>query len=159
MKTKTICLLSLIAIILPTVTQAQAGKKAGNKEGKRPAPEAVVARLDSNESGTLTKDEVRGRMAQHFETIDANSDGAISVDELTAAREKARQGMKEKAERVRAADTDGNRAISIDEAADAGMTKLVENFAIVDIDGDGEISRQEMRDFRKANKNRKGPAK
>jgi Ca2+-binding EF-hand superfamily protein len=159
MKTKTICLLGLIAVLLPTATQAQAGNKAGGKEGKGPSPEAVFARLDSDENGTLSKNEVRGRMAQNFETIDGNGDGAISVGELTSAREQARQKMKKKGEKVKAADTDGNRAISIDEAADAGMTKLVENFAIVDIDGDGEISRQEMRELRKANKNRKGAAK
>lgn len=156
MKTKVIYLFSLIAILLPVAIQAQSGNNSGKKVGKGAGPEAVLARLDTDRNGSLSKDEVRGRMVERFETIDANSDGAINVDELTAAREQARQRMGERREKIRDADTDGNRAISIYEASDAGMDLLVEHFAVVDIDGDGEISRQEMRNFRKAKKTRKG---
>lgn len=153
MKNKIICLLSLISLLLPSLTYAQ----QGNKPVKGAGPETILARLDTNQNGSLSKDEVRGRMAERFDTIDANGDGEISIDELSAARDQAGERMGEKGEKVKNADTDGNGAISIDEASAAGMDKLVEHFALVDIDGDGEISRKEMREFRKANQNRKGP--
>ncbi|NBB80210.1 MAG: hypothetical protein GVY36_12345 [Verrucomicrobia bacterium] len=159
MKIKAIYLLSLLAICLPIAAEAQSGKNTGKKVGKGASPEAVLARLDADENGSLSKDEVRGRMLKHFESIDANSDGTIRLEELTAAREKTRERVGKKVEKIRDADTDGNRAISIDEAANAGMDKLVKNFEFVDIDGDGEISREEMRTFRKARQNRKGANK
>lgn len=156
MQTKIICLLSLTAICLPLAMQAQAGNNQGKQAGKGATPEAILARLDTDQNGTLSKDEVRGRMADRFDSLDTNSDGVLSADELTATREQAQQRMGEKKQKIKDADTDGNRAISIDEAAEAGMEKLVEHFAAVDINGDGEVSREEMRTFRKANKNRKG---
>ena len=44
-------------------------------------------------------------------------------------------------------------------STEADMDKLVARFAAVDIDGDGEVCREEIRTTRKANKNRKGASK
>lgn len=159
MNTKVIYLLGLTTLLLASALQAQPSHNRGKQAARGADLEAVLARLDTDQSGSLSKDEVRGRMANRFDKIDANSDGAISLDELTAAREQARQRMKEKGEKIRNADSDGNRAISIDEASAAGMNKLVKHFERIDVDSDGEISRREMRAFRQENRKRKGAAK
>ncbi len=89
MKNKIICLLSLISLLLPSLTQAQ----QGNKPVKGAGPETILARLDTNQNGSLSKDEVRGRMAERFDTIDANGDGEISRKEMREFR-KANQNRK-----------------------------------------------------------------
>jgi Ca2+-binding EF-hand superfamily protein len=156
MKTQTLSLLGLIALMLPSAIPAQTLNGAGPKADRGASPEAILARFDTDQNGSLSADEVRGRMAKRFAAIDANGDESIDLEELGTAREQSRQRMEEKAGKVKDADTDGNRSISIDEAAAAGMDKLVKHFSAVDTDGDGELSRAEMRAFRKANKNRKG---
>ena len=48
-------------------------------------------------------------------------------------------------ERIKAADADGNGAISNNEANEAGLDKLIEHFDKIDSDGDGEITKQELK--------------
>jgi Ca2+-binding EF-hand superfamily protein len=50
---------------------------------------AIFNSLDTNRDGTITKDEAKGLIKEHFDQIDRNGDGAISYEELLqAAREK-----------------------------------------------------------------------
>ena len=127
-----ICLLA--ALLLPAITQAKSG------EGKK--------QFDANGDGMITKAEAETagarRLLQHFEKIDANGDGNLTRDELKSFRGKTREKIKQRRANIRKADTDGNRALSYDEAAAAGMDKLVKHFDKVDTDGDGEITRNEM---------------
>lgn len=158
MKIRSIALLSLVSLGIPLAAQPQNPRNPG-RSADRPANfERVLERFDANQNGSLSKDEVGRRLADNFEAIDADGDGELSASELTAAREGGRQRVKEKADRIKDADVDGNRAISIDEASAAGMQRLVDNFDRIDADGDGEITRREMRAFRQARMNRKGPA-
>lgn len=158
MKVKSISLIALVALIIPAAVQAQARGNPGQSPARGTGAVNILERFDANQNGSLSKDEVRGRLANNFEAIDADGDGELNTSELTAARERGRQGMKDKANRIKDADVDGNRAISIDEASTAGMQRLVDNFDRIDADGDGEITRREMRTFRQARMNRKGPA-
>ena len=50
-------------------------------------------------------------------------------------------------ERIKAADADANGTISNNEANQAGLDKLVEHFDKIDSDGDGEITKQELRNL------------
>jgi Ca2+-binding EF-hand superfamily protein len=45
-------------------------------------PEQVFKQLDSNADGRLVKDELPGRMAERFDLIDVDRDGAITKEEL-----------------------------------------------------------------------------
>ena len=38
--------------------------------------------LDTNGDGVLSKDEVKGPLADHFDTIDVDGDGVITKDEM-----------------------------------------------------------------------------
>jgi len=62
------------------------GGPSGTQAGSgRPDPAQFFARLDKNGDGGVTKDEVEGRFADNFDTMDANKDGKIEQAEFSAA--------------------------------------------------------------------------
>lgn len=68
-------------------TQAQGGHRQG------PPSVDEIFKLDSNEDGKLSKEEVKGPLLERFSTIDSNEDGYISKEELqNAPRPERRQG-------------------------------------------------------------------
>ncbi|TXF87091.1 EF-hand domain-containing protein [Neolewinella aurantiaca] len=76
-----------------TKTAATEEKAAVEQRGERPqrggerkSPEEMFAEMDTNKDGKLAKDEVSGRLAENFTTIDADSDGFLSVEEIKNAR-------------------------------------------------------------------------
>lgn len=148
MKIRSTILLILAAVILPAATQAQSQQG----KGQRPDPAEMFAKMDTDESGTLSVDEVQGRMKEHFDEIDSDNDGELTKEELKAARE-ARMGQGRKG-KLKEADTDGNGAISAAEAEAAGLEKLLENFTELDSDGDGEVTREELKAAREARKSK-----
>lgn len=152
-------LLTLLCAALATLTSQAKPNEAGREgKGTPPAADQIIERLDTDASGTLSQDEAKGPMAKNFSKIDADANGEITQQELATAHENRGQKAAEARGRMQAADTDGNGTISIDEATEADLRKLVENFDKVDADGDGEISKEEMRAMRKhlANRERKG---
>ncbi len=55
----------------------------GGRHGFDPA--RMVSRFDRNGDGRLQRDEVPPRMAERFDTVDTNRDGAVTVEEFQAA--------------------------------------------------------------------------
>ena len=145
----------LSATLITLNSQAKPEREDRDENSVRPTPDQIIERLDSDGSGSITGDEAKGFIAKYFDRIDANGDGEISEEELLHARENRGQKPKQGREDIKAADTDQNGAISIDEAAEAGLKKMVENFDRIDTDGDGQISEKEMRQLRKHMDNRK----
>ncbi len=68
------------------------GSSRGGMKGKSsrgmPDPEQLMTRIDSNGDGLIQKDEARGPMAERFQQMDADSNGTLSKEELTAWFEK-----------------------------------------------------------------------
>jgi Ca2+-binding EF-hand superfamily protein len=60
----------------------------GAGAGERIRPAEVIKQFDSNGDGKLTKEESPERMLEHFEKIDANSDGTVDLTEFQQAMEK-----------------------------------------------------------------------
>ena len=58
----------------------------------RPPPEEALKRFDKNGDGKISRDEAPDRMARHFDEIDANHDGFITLDELKAHDAKMESG-------------------------------------------------------------------
>jgi hypothetical protein len=56
-----------------------------------PGPAALVERLDKDNDGKLTKDEVPAPVWERMSRADANNDGAVTKDELEAARKKMQE--------------------------------------------------------------------
>jgi Ca2+-binding EF-hand superfamily protein len=63
----------------------------GSQNKQAPNAEELFAKMDTNEDGKLSKDEVKGPLANGFSKIDTNNDGFISKKELEKAP-KPRQG-------------------------------------------------------------------
>ena len=114
----------------------------------RPAPGEHFAALDQDGDGKLSRAEAKAapRLSDSFDKIDANGDGFLIKDELRAAREQARDEMRERAEQqFKAADRNADGQIDPAEA-EAGMPRVAQKFQQLDRDGNGLLSRQELRE-------------
>ncbi|WPJ95634.1 EF-hand domain-containing protein [Coraliomargarita algicola] len=167
MNKKSLLLLVLSTSLLGFTAQAKPDGEPGEAKGKRPSPQEIFQRMDSDENGTLSLEEVKGPLAEHFDKIDADGDGQITPKELRIAHQKRLKGEKgpkgekgQGAERrgpnLKEADSNEDGAISKAEATEAGMERLLEHFDEIDADGNGEITREEMLAMRKG-KGPKGP--
>jgi len=129
MNKKTLLLLVLSSLLVSFAAQAKPDGAPRDEKGKRPTPEEM------------------------FERIDSNKDGSLSKEEFLAAHKKRGENVKEQANKVKDADTNDNGSISKNEAEAAGLKRLVENFDKIDGNDDGEITPKEM----KAMRERTGP--
>lgn len=93
---------------------------------------------DANRDRQLSKSEVSGneRLASRFDQLDADRNGQLTLAELRA-------GKQAHAQKIRAADADRDRRISRSEAA--ALPGLAEHFDELDIDGDGFVTRGEVK--------------
>ncbi|MEO9893899.1 EF-hand domain-containing protein [Aurantibacter sp.] len=86
---KTAIIVFGMAIFGSTSVFAQGGDRK-----EPPTFEKLVKEMDANEDGKLAKDEVKGPLAENFDTIDANEDGFISEDEFEKAPKPKRPSKK-----------------------------------------------------------------
>lgn len=154
MRKLTLATLGLLAASIAVAQPPAAGDAGAGREAKRAA---LFAESDSNRDGKLSMAEwqqAQNRLlAKRFEKMDLNRDGALAQEEMREARSGQRASRKDKAramrEKAKALDTNGDRALSRAEIGDS-MPKVAENFASIDLDNDGKLSRDELRAGRKA---------
>lgn len=109
--------------------------------------------IDADKDGKLTYAELEANRKAEFDAADTNKDGALSADELQA---RALARFQEKlAERTQGMldtrDNDGNGSLSQDEMGEGpGMR----NFARIDADNDGSITKEEIQAGMKHGKKR-----
>ena len=149
MNAQSLLLFVLSAVILPLLIQAKpnGAQRDGDNARQPPSIEQVFARLDANASGGISVDEAEGPLEGHFYQIDTDGNGEITSTELKVSRAKRFERGIEMRERIKAADVDGNGTISSNEANEAGLDKLIEHFDKIDSDGDGEITKQELKNL------------
>jgi hypothetical protein len=94
--------------------------------------------LDTDKDGKVSKDE----LTAHFDRVDANKDGYLTPDELRSAW--AGRGF----QRGPRLDMDGDGMISQEEAK--GSPRLSANFAAIDANKDGRLTRDEIHAWRHA---------
>src|SRR5690242_7193480 len=81
--------------------------------------EAVFKNADKDIDGTLDKNEAKAmpRVSKHFDEIDADKDGTISMDEMKASMEHMRKAMHEKGKAAfKEADKDNDGTLDKEEA-------------------------------------------
>jgi Ca2+-binding EF-hand superfamily protein len=86
------------------------------------------------------------RLARHFDAIDADGDGRITVLEIRAWRKGRRDraaGRSRFDDIFRRADADGDGALSRDEAAKS-LPRIARKFDRIDADRDGRLTLEEM---------------
>ncbi|MEM8850300.1 MAG: calcium-binding protein [Pseudomonadota bacterium] len=108
--------------------------------GERPA----FGDLDANGDGRLTRDELtafgRARGAERFAAADVNGDGALTRDEIEAGVD-ARAS--ERLDRIMARDADGDGRLTPDELVGDDPRRGGRFFDRADADGDGALSEAE----------------
>lgn len=99
------------------------------------------AAADVNADGRLSREEARAaapRIYEHFEFLDANDDGAVTLAELQQLRDPA--SMRQRVlERVRAADRNGDGKLDLAEVQ-AAFPGMAVHFALLDRDHDGYLT-------------------
>lgn len=141
---KTALLLALFAgVSLTTFAWAEMGPGGDDGYGFRGAKLLeLFDSIDNDKDGKLSLAELETHRIARFAAADTNGDGAIDAEEL-AARELA-EFQEKLAKRVQHmidnTDNDGNGSLSADEI---GKGPAEENFARIDKDNDGAISKEE----------------
>ncbi|MGO3346154.1 MAG: hypothetical protein ACTIM4_12900 [Marinomonas sp.] len=74
-----------VAVLLPVITASTLAlfslDSMANEKSRTPP---TFSQMDANGDGVLTKDEVKGPLADDFDRIDADGSGDITEDELPA---------------------------------------------------------------------------
>jgi len=113
--------------------------------------EAAFKKADADNDGTLTRNEAKSmpRVAKHFDAIDTDKDGTVSLDEVRVSMKKAGKEMHDRGvERFKAADKDNDGTLTKDEAK--AMPRVAQNFDAIDTDKDGTVSEKEIHAYMKA---------
>jgi len=74
------------------------------QQRERPSVSDMIARMDTDKDGKLSKSEVKGRLLESFATIDTDEDGFITEEELEKAprpegRQRGERGEREEGQR------------------------------------------------------------
>lgn len=150
----------LIACLLAASVAVAQDKSPADRDARAQARQAKAmehfAAADTNRDGRLSVEEWQDvrmkKMAEAFARMDSNKDGSLTPAEIAQAHQ-ARRGMRGHhrgaMQRMRALDTDGDRALSRSEIGDK-MPRLSQNFDRLDSNRDGKLSHEEMREGRKA---------
>lgn len=147
-KKSAIATLAVIGALMGTAALAEKGGMgmggmAGPGEGRGAMLTEMFDTIDADKDGKLSYAELEANRKAEFDAADANKDGTLSAEELSA---RALARFQEKlAERTQAMldnmDNDGNGSLSADEMGDGpGMR----NFARIDSDNDGFITKEEI---------------
>ena len=134
-------------ICMFTSCRSDAQKKDQDMGQGPPSAESMLKMLDEDEDGKLSKEEVRGPLADNFDEIDLDSDGYLSKKELEEKpHPKPPKGdLREKHKKGKA------HFEMMDENEDGKLSKeevkgpLADNFEDLDIDNDGYLSREELK--------------
>jgi Ca2+-binding EF-hand superfamily protein len=138
-------ILTVAAVLTVAVTVAWAegdgqGAGAGGPPHTGPANlQEHFKQLDKNGNGVIDKDEFKGP-AEMFAKIDTDNSGTLTLDEMKAARPKRMENRGNLEERFKQMDKNGNGVIDKDE-----FKGPPERFAKIDTDNSGTLSKEELK--------------
>ena len=154
-KKSAIAAIAVIGALLGTAALAQKGEMGmgGPGEGRGAMLTEMFDTMDADKDGKLTYAEMEAHRKVEFAAADTNGDGVLSPEELSA---RALARFQEKlAERMQGMldtmDNDGNGSLS---EAEMGEGPGMRNFARIDADNDGFVTRDEIQAGMKHHKKR-----
>jgi Ca2+-binding EF-hand superfamily protein len=152
MKTKTIILTAVAAAVaLGSTAPAFAAESKAARHEKRVVH--MIKRIDLNGDQRISHDEMASALARTFQVVDTNNDGAISASEVSAQKA-VFKAYRADAKAMKASGERPPRLMKLPKA-------LKRNFAKVDANGDGVVSKSEIsalasKIFKRADRNRDG---
>jgi Ca2+-binding EF-hand superfamily protein len=130
--------LMFIFIIAASITLA-AANRSQDKHRRVMDPSRMLEHLDTDGDGLISLEEFTNP-PDWFARLDANEDGSVTRDEMEQARLERQEEMAARAaERFKEADTDQNGYLSLEEFPGPDRA-----FHRLDADGDGQLSPEEM---------------
>lgn len=76
-----------------SMSNSMSGMQAMQRMGKPPSADTMISKMDKNNDGVLGQDEVKGKLADDFTTVDTDSNGQLTAIELESALESIRAKM------------------------------------------------------------------
>lgn len=148
-------LIALLGCMALAPLAAMAEETASAPVGPPPGAAERWAAHDTDGDGAISLAEAQAnapRLAENFAKFDTDGDGKITRAEMHTIRSASREERQARAEeRYRSADTNGDGAIDLAEAQ-AGMPRAAQNFGDIDADGNGQLTREEMRTYMHAHR-------
>jgi hypothetical protein len=159
MRSTLILALAAAALLTGSAAHARGAERADTTRADVEQRTAdLFGRMDLNRDGLLNDADRDAARRQTFDRLDSDKDGAISLAEFEAQHDGRREAAASHGEHrfvrrgvrgfgdlpTRAADTDGDGAVSQAEFAGAALAR----FDRADADGDGTISLEERREAR-----------
>ncbi len=119
---------------------------------------AMLEKVDANQDGNITKDELSAHRAERFLSADTNGDNLVSPEEFEAfsLAERERKQAERQAKRFERLDANGDGLITAEEHDAAAAERMERMFDRVDADGDGVVTEAEMEAAKEAMKERRG---
>lgn len=129
-----------------TVTATASFAHSDGHRGKGFGAKAEFSELDADGSGEVTLAEMQAHRAARLADMDTNNDGALSKEELIAAREgEISNRMERRLDRmIDRLDENDDGLLQFAEMPQADGGRAEERFAKVDTDGSGGLSEAEM---------------
>ena len=145
--------LALVGASLPAMAQQQGDGQRGPR-----GPMFQFEDVDANSDGKITQDEITAHAAARFAAADTDGDGMLSQDEMIARMQAQRdERMAQGAARmIERRDTNGDGVLSAEEMAPRNTDRM---FARLDANDDGEVSKEEMEQARERFEKRMGDHK
>lgn len=118
-------------------------------DAPRAAAPRQVLHSDTDGDGRVSREEAVAaateRTNKWFDKLDADKDGYVTKEEMAKSRENRRAAMREKMdEHFKAVDLNGDGQLSLDEVQ-AKAPRLAERFNDLDKNKDGQLSKDELR--------------
>lgn len=106
---------------------------------------------DKDGDGKLTREEAKAmpRVAKHFDEIDTDKDGTVSLEEIYASARKVVKHMEEE-RRAKFAAADKDKDGTLDREEAKALPRVSQHFDEIDADKDGTVSPQEIKTYAKA---------
>ncbi len=141
-KTLFAAVLAVAGAAIVTIPGFALAQGMGEGRGMMPSFET----LDADGDGKVTKAEVQTFRANMVAGADANGDGLLNLEELTAQEAKMIQAMAadHASRRLEAQDADGDGQLSAEELLTPPMPRAAAVFDRLDADADGAVSQEEF---------------